>query len=82
MSDASLTKGFIAQGMRVGARFLWQAVKTDGIEVDLFDAHVGTLMDQPGSWQPVKRLLLPSFRYDRIESEMDVAGALGLAGQT
>ena len=45
MLDASLTKGFIAQGMRVGARFLWQPVKTDGIEVNLFDAHVGTLMD-------------------------------------
>ena len=74
--DASLTKGFIAQGMRVGARFLWQPVKTDGIEVNLFDAHVGTLMDTPESWQPVKRLLLPSFRYDRIESEMDVAERL------
>ena len=74
--DASLTKGFIAQVMRVGARFLWQPVKTDGIEVNLFDAHVGTLMDPPESWQPVKRLLLPSFRYDRIESEMDVAERL------
>ena len=74
--DASMTKGFIAQGMRVGARFLWQPVKTDGIEVNLFDAHVGTLMDPPEYWQPVKRLLLPSFRYDRIESEMDVAERL------
>ena len=29
-------------------------------------------MDQSESWQPVKRLLLSSFRYDRIEVEMDV----------
>ena len=39
----------------------------------MIDAHLGTLIDAPKSWQPVKHLHLSSFRYDRIESEMDVA---------
>lgn len=51
-------------------------MKTDGIKFSLFDAHVGTLIDAPRSWQPVKRLRLSSFRYDRIESEMNVAKRL------
>jgi hypothetical protein len=56
----------------VGAWFIWQDLKAAGIRVDLIDAHVGTLIDAPKSWQPVKHLHLSSFRYDRIESEMDV----------
>ena len=81
MSDATLTKGLSAPGMRVGGWFIWKDIKSDGIEVDLLDAHVGTLMDQPGSWQPVKRLLLSYFRYDRIESEMDVEERLDWLAQ-
>ena len=67
--------------MRVGVWFIWKDIKSDGIEVDLLDANVGTLMDQPGSWQPVKRLLLSYFRYDRIESEMDVKERLDWLAQ-
>lgn len=73
---ATLRKDFIAQGMRVGIWFIWRGLNAPGSEVDLLDAHVGTLMDQPGSWQPVKHLVLSSFRYDRIESRMDVAERL------
>jgi hypothetical protein len=71
---ATLTKGLDAQGMRVRARFFWRNVNVtgDGITVDLRDAHVGTLVDGPGSWQSVKKLRLSSFRYERIESGMDV----------
>ena len=58
--------------MRVRAGFFWRNVTGDGIEVDLIDAHVGTLVDGPGSWQSVKMLRLSSFRYDRIESDVDV----------
>ena len=72
ISGATLTKGLVAQGMRVRAGFFWRNVKGDGITVDLRDAHVGTLYDSPGSWQSVKKLRLSSFRYDRIESDIDV----------
>ncbi|WP_347830172.1 hypothetical protein [uncultured Planktomarina sp.] len=72
LSSATLTTGLDAQGMRVRAGFFWEDVKGDGIGVDLIDAHVGTLYDGPGSWQSVKKLRLSSFRYDRIESDMDV----------
>ncbi|MGB2441796.1 hypothetical protein [Planktomarina sp.] len=76
LRGATLRKDFIAQGMRVGIWFIWRGLNAPGSKVDLFDAHVGTLMDQPGSWQHVKHLVLSSFRYDRIESEMDVAERL------
>ena len=76
LTGATLRKGCSAQGMRVGIWFIWRSLKSPGSAVDLFDTHVGTLMDQPGSWQPVKRLLLSSFHYDRIASEMDVAERL------
>lgn len=72
ISGATLTTGLVAQGMRVRAVFVWKDVKGDGIEVDLIDAHVGTLVDAADSWQSVKNLRLSSFRYDRIESDMDV----------
>ena len=72
ISGATLTTGLDAQGMRVRAGFFWRNVTGDGIEVDLIDAKVGTLGDSPGSWTSVKRLRLSSFRYDRIESKMDV----------
>ena len=72
LSSATLTTGLDAQGMRVRAGFVWADVEGDGIEVDLIDAKVGTLVDSPGSWTSVKRLRLSSFRYDRIESDMDV----------
>ncbi|MDB9881144.1 hypothetical protein OAC67_03280 [Planktomarina temperata] len=72
LTSANLTTGLVAQGMRVRAGFFWRNVKGDGITVDLRDAHVGTLYDGPGSWQSVKKLRLSSFRYDRIESDMDV----------
>ena len=72
MSAATLNTGLDAKGMRVRAGFIWKDVTGDGIEVDLIDAHVGTLVDSPGSWQSVKMLRLSSFRYDRIESDMDV----------
>ena len=72
ISGATLTTGLVAQGMRVRAGFFWRNVTGDGIEVDLIDPHVGTLIDSPGSWTSVKRLRLSSFRYDRIESKMDV----------
>ena len=72
MSGATLNTGLDAKGMRVRAGFIWKDVTGDGIEVDLIDAHVGTLVDSPGSWQSVKMLRLSSFRYDRIESDMDV----------
>ena len=54
LSSATLTTGLDAQGMRVRAGFFWRNVTGDGIEVDLIDAHVGTLVDSPGSWQSVK----------------------------
>jgi len=72
MSAATLNTGLDTKGMRVRAGFIWKDVTGDGIEVDLIDAHVGTLVDSPGSWQSVKMLRLSSFRYDRIESDMDV----------
>ena len=72
MSAATLNTGLDAKGMRVRAGFIWKDVTGDGIEVDLIGAHVGTLVDSPGSWQSVKMLRLSSFRYDRIESDMDV----------
>ena len=72
ISGATLTTGLVAQGMRVRAVFVWKDVTGDGIGVDLIDAHVGTLVDSPGSWQSVKKLRLSSFRYDQIESDMDV----------
>ena len=72
MSAATLNTGLDAKGMRVRAGFIWKDVTGDGIEVDLIDAHVGTLVDSPGSWQSVKMLRLSSCRYDRIESDMDV----------
>ena len=72
LSSATLTTGLDAQGMRVRAQFVWADIEGDGIEVDLIDAKVGTLVDSPGSWTSVKRLRLSSFRYDRIESKMDV----------
>ena len=72
MSGATLNTGLDAKGMRVRAGFLWKDVTGDGIEVDLINAHVGTLYDLPGVWQPVKMLRLSYFRYDRIESDMDV----------
>jgi hypothetical protein len=56
ISGATLTKGLVAQGMRVRAGFFWRNVKGDGITVDLRDAHVGTLYDSPGSWQSVKKI--------------------------
>ena len=49
LTGATLRKGFTAQGMRVGIWFIWRSLKSPGSAVDLFDAHVGTLMDQPGS---------------------------------
>ena len=76
LRGATLRKDFIAQGMRVGIWFIWRGLNAPGSEVNLLDAHVGTLMDQPGSLQPVKHLILSSFRYDRIEIEMDVAERL------
>ena len=72
LSSATLTTGLDAQGMRVRAQFVWADIEGDGIEVDLIDAKVGTLVDSPGSWTSVKRLRLSSFRYDRIESKMEV----------
>ena len=72
MSGAKLDKGLIASGTRVRDGFFWRGVQGDGITVELIDAQVGTLHDQPGSWDPVKELHLSSFRYDRIESNMDV----------
>ena len=72
MSGAKLAKGLIASGTRVRDGFFWRGVQGDGITVELIDAQVGTLHDQPGSWDPVKELYLSSFRYDRIESNMDV----------
>jgi hypothetical protein len=72
ISGATLTTGLVAQGMRVRAGFFWRNVTGDGIEVDLIDAYVGTLIDSPGSSQSVTELDLSSFRYDRIESDMDV----------
>jgi hypothetical protein len=69
---ATLTKGLDAQGMRVRARFFWGDVTDDGITVDLINAQVGTLVDGPGFRQSVKKLRLSSFRYERIESDMDV----------
>ena len=72
MRGAKLAKGIVASGMRVRAGFNWRDVQGNGIAVDLMDAQVGTLFDPPGSWDPVKELHLSSFRYDRIESNMDV----------
>jgi hypothetical protein len=72
MRGAKLAKGIVASGMRVRAGFNWRDVQGNGIAVDLMDAQVGTLYDPPGSWDPVKELHLSSFRYDRIESDMDV----------
>ena len=72
MSGAKLAKGLIASGTRVRDGFFWRGVQGDRITVELIDAQVGTLHDQPGSWDPVKELHLSSFRYDRIESNMDV----------
>jgi hypothetical protein len=72
MPGAKLGKGLFAFGMRVRGGFIWQHVQGDGITVELLDAQVGTLHDQPGSWHAVKELHLSSFRYDRIESDMDV----------
>ncbi|WP_438974079.1 hypothetical protein [Planktomarina temperata] len=69
---ATLTKGLDAQGMRVRAGFLWGDVTDDGITVNLFNAQVGTLYDTPDSWKSVTHLRLSSFRYERIESGMDV----------
>jgi hypothetical protein len=76
LTSANLTNGFTALGMRVGIWFIWKGLKSAWSEDNLFDAHVGTLIDAPGSWQPVKHSHLSSFRYDRIESEMDVAKRL------
>ncbi len=50
LSSATLTTGLDAQGMRVRAQFVWADIEGDGIEVDLIDAKVGTLVDSPGSW--------------------------------
>jgi hypothetical protein len=72
ISGATLATGLDAQGMRVRAGFFWWNVTGGGITVYLIDAHVGTLVDSPGSWQSVTHLRLSSFRYDRIESDMDV----------
>ena len=72
MSGAKLGKGLIASGMRVRAAFAWWNVQGHGITVGLIDAHVGTLVDEAKSWDPVRRLYLSSFRYERIESDMDV----------
>jgi hypothetical protein len=72
MSGAKLGKGLFASEMRVRGGFFWRGVQGDGITVKLLDAQVGTLHDQPGSWHDVKELHLSSFRYDRIESDMDV----------
>ena len=72
MSGAKLGKGLIASGMRVRAAFAWWNVQGHGITVGLIDAHVGTLVDEAKSWDTVRRLYLSSFRYDRIESDMDV----------
>lgn len=72
MPGAKLAKRLIASGMRVRDGFFWRGVQGHGITVELIDAQVGTLNDQPGSWDPVKKLHLFCFRYDRIESKMDV----------
>ena len=72
MSGAKLAKGLIASGMRLRDGFFWRGVQGDGITVELIDAQVGTLHDSSGSWDPVKKLCLSSFRYDGIESDMDV----------
>lgn len=72
MSGAKLAKGLIASGMRLRDGFFWRGVQGDGITVELIDAQVGTLHDPSGSWDPVKKLCLSSFRYDRIDSDMDV----------
>ena len=72
LSSATLTKGLDAQGIRVRAQFVWADIEGDGIAVVLIDAKVGTLCDTPGSWQSVKKLRRSSFRYERIESDMDV----------
>ena len=42
LRGASLTEGFITQGMRVGIWFIWKGLKSPGREVDLLDTHVGT----------------------------------------
>ena len=72
MPGAKLAKRLIASGMRVRDGFFWRGVQGHGITVELIDAQVGTLNDPPGSWDPVKKLHLSCFRYDRIESKMDV----------
>ena len=72
MPGAKLAKRLIASGMRVRDGFFWRGVQGHGITVELIDAQVGTLNDPPGSWDPVKKLHLFCFRYDRIESKMDV----------
>ena len=72
LSGATLTTGLDCSRDAGAGRVYLAGCKGDGIEVDLIDAHVGTLVDSPGSWQSVKRLRLSSFRYDRIESDMDV----------
>jgi len=76
LSGAAMLIGISALGMRVRGWLLWKDVKVEGIKFELKGAHVGTLFDTPGSWKPVKHLVLSSFRYDRIESEMDVAERL------
>jgi len=72
LTSANLTTGLVAQGMRVRAGFFWGDVQGDRIGVNLINAQVGTLYDLPGSWKSVNYLRLSSFRYDRIESDMDV----------
>ena len=69
---AKLAKGIVASGRGVRVWFNGRDVQGHGITVELIDAQVGTLHDPPRSWDPVKELHLSSFRYDRIESDMDV----------
>ncbi|MDB4019990.1 hypothetical protein N9491_05185 [Planktomarina temperata] len=72
ISGATLTTGLHAQRMRVGAVFFWRDVKGHEVKVHLIHAKVGTLIDTRESWQSVKTLRLSSFRYNWIESDMDV----------
>ncbi|MDP3961428.1 MAG: hypothetical protein Q8Q26_15445 [Pseudorhodobacter sp.] len=66
VQQAQLAGGIDLQQAQVGAALFWQGLSGSTPLVDLTEAHLGSLRDQPGGWDGVQTLRLAGLVYDRL----------------
>ncbi len=70
--DCSHGYAFDGTGMIVKDAFLWRGVKSVAGTVDLYNAHIGDILDDEQSWKLVPKLILVGMTYKNLIGPLDL----------